>query len=405
MRVNKKIISLAVSFCFIAVHASSTAFSGYAGIKGDLQSKEDSSNFDPIMNMQAYFAGELDFSPSFLMRAEFSIQTGDILDSGLFKETSSVFCIDEFSCTYIKPFLGITQYLSGFIGTFEPIGSDVFLQRHFGISPITSLITESWLGLKGSTVYPFYGIGGSYIIHINSMPIATGAYIYKNEENDANINQLNFDLRFAAVTSPFSVDIATGFGAPLDSKNGTEDVILIIDKLYLHTGIDLLIGNKYSQSVFMQAGFSNMPIKAGGEKNEIDSDDIYLLVEPRLYTKKFRAHLTLFSVPQESADKFIFIDDTFGVNLTIFTDRLYIKNRDITFGFHTTMSFPERDFFDLKRIKELKDDDYTIKVSPFVSVPIMTGTLKTMLQVKINKFKRSSWQDQFLLNIGYKSQL
>ena len=69
--------------------------------------------------MKAYFAGELDFSPQFLVRAEFSIQTADVLDTGLFEETDAVFCIDEFSATYIKPFLGITQYISAFIGVFR----------------------------------------------------------------------------------------------------------------------------------------------------------------------------------------------------------------------------------------------------------------------------------------------
>lgn len=405
MKLIKKLSIATALLSIFSANMFSAAFSGYAGIKGDITSNEASEKFDPIMNMKAYFAGELDFSPQFLVRAEFSIQTADVLDTGLFEETDAVFCIDEFSATYIKPFLGITQYISAFIGTFEPIGTDVFLQRHFGIQPITSMITESWLGLKGSTVYPFYGIGGSYVIHINSRPIATGLYIYKNEENDEDINQLNIDLRFAAVTDPLSIDIAAGIGAPLDSKNGTEDVILLVDKLYLHTGIDLLLGNRYTQSMFIQAGFDNLPVKAGNEKTEIRSDDIYLIVEPRLYTKNFRAHLTVFSVPKESAEKFIFIDDTFGANLTIFTDRLYIRNTDFTFGFHTTLSFPDRDFYDLKRIKELKDDDYTIKVSPFLSVPIMTGTLKTMLQVKINKFRKSRWQDQFKLSIGYKSQI
>ena len=142
MKLIKKLSIATALFSIFSANMFSAAFSGYAGIKGDITSNEASEKFDPIMNMKAYFAGELDFSPQFLVRAEFSIQTADVLDTGLFEETDAVFCIDEFSATYIKPFLGITQYISAFIGTFEPIGTDVFLQRHFGIQPITSMITE-----------------------------------------------------------------------------------------------------------------------------------------------------------------------------------------------------------------------------------------------------------------------
>lgn len=383
-----------------------TSFSGYAGIKGDILSEKDSEDFDPIMELQAYFAGQLDFSNNFLVRAELSVQTEDILKNGLFDDTKATFCIDELSLTYIKPFLGITQYLSAFMGTFEPIGSDVFLQRHFGIEPITSFITESWLGLKGSTVYPFYGLGGSYIVHINNKPIATGIYIYKNNENQDEENQLNLDYRFSSVLPNLALDFAIGVGAPLETKNGADDVILLIDKLYLHTGIDLLLGNKYSPaSLFLQGGFNNLPLTAEDSKNEIDSDDIYLIVEPRIRSANFNTHITMFSVPQETVDKLIFIDNTFGFNLSIFTDKLYIRNKDFTFGFHTTLSFPNRDFLDLKRINELIDDDYSVKISPFLYAPVMKGTLKAMLHAKIKGLNKDTWTNAFKFSIGYKSQL
>ncbi len=408
MKLTKKLfISILLTGLISLSVLNATAFSGYAGIKGDLKQNEDSGSCDPIMNIQAYFAGQLDFNPAFLLRTELSLQTADVIKNGLFEETDSKFCIDELSCTYIKPFLGITQYFSLFLGNYEPIGSDVFLQRQFGTKPITSMLTESWLGVKGSSVYPFYGFGGSYIVHMNNSPIATGIYIYKNKNNDQDINQLNIDWRFGSVTQYCSVDFAAGVGAPLDSKNGSEDVILLVDKLYLHTGIDFLVGNRYTQSLFIQAGFDNMPLKAGDNSNEIDSDDIYLILEPRLYTKKFKAHATFFSVPEENTEKLIFIEKghTLGANLTIFTDQLYVKNKDITFGFHSTLSFPDKDFYDLKRFKELKDDDYAIKVSPFVKIPLMAGNLNFLLQCKMNGFDKNQWYDQFKCNIGYKAQL
>lgn len=397
--------------CAVLILAGGTVFaatfSGFSGLKGDITPNPDYETFKPEMRLSAFFSGQLDFSPSFLIRTELSIQSGDIIETKLFQETDATFCIDELSATYIKPFLGITQYFSFFLGNFEPIGSDVFLQRQFGIKPITSMLTESWLGLRGSTVFPFYGVGGSYIVHINSRPIATGASVYINTSNSKKINQLNMDLRFASVLPYFTVDVAAGFGAPLGSKNGTEDVILLIDELYLHAGIDLLAGSKYSASVFVQAGFENLPLKPGAEKTSIDSNEIYLLVEPRLYTKLFQTHLTFFSLPERSVEKLSFIEKThtLGLNLSIFTDKLYIKNKDYTFGINTTLSFADKDFFDLKSPLTLFKEEFAVKVSPFVSMPVMGGELKCMFQTKVNGFKDGNWQDCLALNIGYKAQL
>lgn len=391
---------------FVCPSARAVTFSGYAGIKGDVTQDASSDSIDPELSIQSYFAAQFDFSSDFLIRTEFSIRTDDIINTGLFEDTEAIFCIDELSATYIKPFLGITQYFSLFVGTFEPIGSDVFLQRHFGIKPIASLITENWLGLKGSTVYPFYGVGASYVIQMNAKPVATGIYIYKNDENEEEENQINLDLRFSSATNFFSVDLAAGIGAPLNTKNGSEDVILLIDTLYLHTGIDVLIGNNYSNALFVQAGFDNLPIKAEDDVLEIDADDVYLLVEPRLYTQKYKAHLSMFSLPEKTVEKLVFVEDTFGFNLSIFTEKLYIKNKDFTFGFHTTVSFPDKNFYyAIKHTGDLFSDDVNYKISPFVSFKLLGGIFKTMLQVKLNQMNGDDWQNAVKLNLGFKAQL
>lgn len=404
MKIGKKIFFILCVF-FIGQAVFSAAFTGFSGIKGDYFSDSSSESFDPQLEISAFFSGQLDISPQFLIRTELSLKTNDIIETKLFEETESYFCVDELSLTYIKPFLGITQYVSLFLGNFEPIGSDVFLQRQFGILPITSLLTESWLGLRGSTVYPFYGVGGSYIIHLNNKPYATGLSIYGNKNNEKEINQLNVDFRFATVHQFLTVDLSAGFGAPLNQKNGTEDVILLIDELYLHAGIDFLLGNNFSQALFIQAGFENFPVRT--KNSQIYSNEIYLLFEPRLYTKNFRAHLTFFSLPAQTVQKLSFIEEnhTLGLNLSIFTDKLYVKNRDFTFGFHTTLSFADSDFFDLQRILELQEKEYCLKVSPFLTVPVMGGELKSMLQVKLNDFTGERWQDHFKFSLGYKSQI
>lgn len=386
---------------------ASPFFSGFAGIKDDITSDSDSSSYDPEMTAQAFFACQLDFTKNLLVRTELSVQTEDILASGLFKDTDAVFCIDELSMTYRKQIFNTSQYFSIFLGTYEPIGSDVFLQRQFGIKPISSRITENWLGLNGSVVYPFYGIGGSYIIHFDAAPIASGLYLYENKENDDDDSELNIDFRIASVTPYCTVDFAAGLGAPLQTKDGDTDVILLINTLYLHTGINMLIGNIYTSSLFIQGGFANLPIRASESENKLESKDVYLIVEPRIVTREFQAHLTMFSFPQETADKMLFIDDTFGFNLNLFTDNLYIKNTNITFGFNTTLSFPDKNFLDLKDKLALFDDDgYDVRVSPYISFPVMSGTIHLMLQATLTDFTRNdSWTSGLKFNIGYKAQI
>lgn len=397
-------------------------FNGYTGAKGDFYSDPSTADtkdgFDPLLEIQAYFAGQLNISKKLLVRSEFSIQSQDIFKSGLFNDTVAKFCINELSSTYVKPFLGNTQYISAFFGTFEPIGSDVFLQRQFGMKPITSLLTESWLGLRGSYIYPFYGAGASYILHLDSWPIAAGVYLYKNHaENEDDDDQINIDWRFATTTKYLTIDFAAGIGAPLSKKYNNDDVILLIDTLYLHTGLEVLVGNRYGQSLFLQAGFEQLAVRSKKEEeNTIKDNEIYLLFEPRFATKNCNVHVSLFNFPSrllESSEdwpnkKLIFIEDSLGLNLAIFTDNFFIKNRNASFGVHTTLSFEDKYLYDLKITSkedvEALTDDFNVKVSPFLTLPVMSGTLHLMLQATITEMK-SGWEHAVKCNIGYKAQL
>ena len=409
------LLVLCAFFSRPAVAESNISFSGYVGAKGDFYADPEKDHFDPALALQGYFGGQLNITPSFLLRAEFSVQTDDITKDGPFSDNgiSSHFFIDELSATYIKPFHGITQYFSLFLGTFEPIGNDIFLQRHFGIAPISSLITQSWLGLRGSTSYPFYGVGGSYIVHSNERPIATGAYLYVNDENWEEKNQLNLDWRFATIFSYFTLDFALGLGVPMGHKQGDEDVIVLIDSLYLHSGINLMVGNKYSNSLFLQTGFSNLQLKAGNTRYEIAAKDLYLLFEPRFVLKQFQVHVTMFSVPEKTAEKLLFITDTFGFNVSVLTDSLYVKDKNITFGMHATWSFGADENGDKRYITDLKDfadlvtdtDHFSVKITPFVEFPLANGALHTMLQATVTNMTADSWQDHFKVSVGYKGRL
>jgi hypothetical protein len=207
---NKYITLLGVLFFSAFTLSAEITFSGYAGAKMDFYSV-DTEKFDPGLKIQSFFSGQFVFSQNIILNTEFSLATDDIIDNSIFKEAPASFKVDEISLVIRKQFSTATNYLSAFMGTYEPIGSDIFLRRQFGIQPIASKITESWLGLSGSIIYPMFGAGGADVIHFNSVPLATGIYAYVNHElEDSYV--FNGDLRFAGNFRYFTFDLAAGIG-------------------------------------------------------------------------------------------------------------------------------------------------------------------------------------------------
>ena len=127
IKMIKKLSSTAIAFIFTLTELSAAAsFNGYGGLKGDLKSKEDSEFFDPIMNLTGFFQGQFNFSENLFFNTEMSISTDDVIDTKLTEDTRAVFCFDELSLTYVKNFLGATQFFSIFKGTYTPLGANQF---------------------------------------------------------------------------------------------------------------------------------------------------------------------------------------------------------------------------------------------------------------------------------------
>ena len=178
MKMIKKLSSTAIAFIFTLTELSAAAsFNGYGGLKGDLKSKEDSEFFDPIMNLTGFFQGQFNFSENLFFNTEMSISTDDVIDTKLTEDTRAVFCFDELSLTYVKNFLGATQFFSIFKGTYTPLGANQFLSQQFGISPVNSFITDSFYGNKCASPYSINGLGLSYSIRLNSSPMAFAGYL------------------------------------------------------------------------------------------------------------------------------------------------------------------------------------------------------------------------------------
>lgn len=396
----KKIVLIAAVLLLGAGLFAETAFSGYSGGKLNYSSNEESADkYDPDLTLQAFFQGQFNFNQNIWGHLEFSIDTKDFLSKELFHKTDASFKVDEVSLIFKTATDASANYFSTFMGTYDPIGSDIFLQRYFGIKPIASKITESWLGLAGSILYPHFGIGIADVKRFMSHPLAFGGYAYINHE-DNKYYVFNSDLRFACVYRFFCLDIAGGVGVPLADNNHGEGTILTIDKLYWHAGLTMLVGNNYTQGLFIQAGLFNAAFTKK-EGTPVHPEDFYLLFEPRFLLDQAHVNLTIYSLPQETVDQLMFVEDTLGLNLNIYGDSFSLGSNRFTLGTNFSFSFTGKDFMDVIHPLELVKDPYNITMTPYMSTNFLSGEIHIQASVRFMKFGKARWYDAFSADLGY----
>ena len=401
---NKKhIFSLAAAIFISTGLFAATSFSGYAGGKLNYAANPEQEDFDPDLKLQAFFAGQFNFSQNVWSHLEFSINTGDLLSQSIFHETESLFQIDEISLIARANMYSSANYLSAFMGTYDPIGSDIFLQRYFNIKPIDSKLTESYLGLAGSILYPHFGIGVSDVVKLYNEPIAFGGYVYLNHE-DKDYYVLNTDLRFATVLSYFTCDFAGGLGIPLADKYRGEDVFIAIDKVYWHAGTTILLGNNFTNSLFMQAGIYNASFKAKQESSIVAPDDIYILIEPRFLLANTHLNVSIYSLPKQTVEKLLLVEDTLGVNLNFYSDASLASSNSITYGAHVNASLMNKNFMDIKDLKDFKTDDLNISVTPYLESQFLSGQLHLQATVRLMDFVREHAGRAISVDLGYRTK-
>ena len=382
---------------------AATSFSGYAGGKLNYAANPESEDYDPDLKLQAFFAGQFNFSQNIWSHLEFSINTNDLLGESFFHETDSKFQIDELSIIMRGNMYSCANYFSAFMGTYDPIGSDIFLQRYFNIKPISSKITESYLGLAGSILYPHFGIGISDVIKLHSEPIAFGSYLYVNHE-DKDYYVFNADLRFATVLRYLTIDIAGGIGVPLADKYKEEEVIIAVDKVYWHAGTTILLGNNFTNSLFLQAGIYNASFTKKQDSAIVSPKDIYLLVEPRFLINNAHINLSVFSLPQSTVEKMLFIDDTLGADLNIYGEASTTGSNQITFGTHVCVSFIDKNFYDLKEFSEINSNGYNLNITPYISTTFLSGELHLQATMRTKEFLNGNSEKGVLIDLGYRTK-
>lgn len=390
-------------FSLLYINAE-TFFSGYAG--GKISSSID--NTDNIDNpgfqdaaslkLQTFFASQINFSKNILAHFEVSIDTDDLISDSIFQSTHSQFQIDELSLIFRIPILNTTNYFSTYFGTYDPIGADIFLQRYLNSEPVSSKLSDGWLGMANTVIYPHWGTGFADIVRLNNLPVAFGGYFYMNHENNKefeNYWQTVADLRFACMFRYFMLDLSTGLGTPI-INNPTDGYIYAIDRINFHLGTTLLAGNKYTNSFFFQGGIYNLEFT----KDYVTPDNFYLLFEPRFIIEKLNIHFSLYSLPAKCIETLPNIDNTFGMNLNFFVEDCYIRNKDFTFGLHISFGLKEKNISDFVFFK---GEDIDIGLLPYVSTNLLTGTLQAQLKLKLLKFAK--WESPVSLDVGFKTQL
>lgn len=397
-----KRISLVILTALFSTGIFATTFTGFTG--GMLNYISNDSNlekYDPDLTLQAFLQGQFNFSDSVWAHTEFSLDTKDFIDKDFFDATEAAFQINEMSLTYKTQKTADTSYYSFFMGTYDPIGSDIFLRRYFGIQPIASKLTESWLGMKGSIIYPHFGIGVSAVRKFTATPLAVGGYAYINHEDDSHF-VFNADLRLASVTRFLSIDFAGGFGTPVE-KNKYEETIASIEKIYWHAGITALIGNNYTQSLFIQTGLNNVPMSRQ-TSTLFNPECIYLLFEPRFKIQDGHVNLSIYSVPQSTADQLMYVVNPLGVNANIYSDAFTIGSRIFTIGTNFSLSFANKNFMDVIDFKGLLSTDKDISITPYLQTNFISGTLNAQTSVKIMKLINKRWFDGITADIGYSTK-
>lgn len=396
-------------FTFILLLTSTAAFAdvnltalagGTFGAKG---TTGDDATFS--MPFNAFAAAQINFDSWGIFRGNIGLKSKDVTSGNIFVGQDSSIKLNELSLVLKKNSGTVNNFFGFYLGTYEVVGQDDFLLRQFGIEPISSLITKNETTLAcGIPLYENHGVGISYTANFTEKPGTLGFNLYVNETTD-KVPQLNLDLRTAWAMQYFTLDLAAGIGAPLQNKHNGTDVILLIDTLYFHSGITLLLGSNYTHALFLQAGIQNIKIAPGSFEKSFDNiSDFSLVFEPRINTKILKTSLSLYSLPKNVVAETLYLNDSLGGVFTIYSDNISTKKRVLTLGLHCICSLKDESLFSLlENTDKATDLILNLYVTPFISFPVGTGNFETMAQVGLCNISKSP-NVSYKLAFGYKRE-
>lgn len=431
LKSHKKIIFILINILLLSYTVFSVPyFSGTMGIGGRFQPVPEKF---PDLLMDAYFAGQFDISSSLTLRTSLSMFTTEsILKESIFQNTAAKFNLDEVSLTYRGSVGAISHFLGMYIGEYDPVGSDIYLQRQFGIPSFASRLTQTICGISKAKIYDMAGIGGTYSIKF-PQNIALGLNVYYNKAKDWTsitvgesldntedffVESLNTDLRFAGAWRAAAIDFSFGLTMPMKKEitfedGNTQKVILLIERADMHAGFTAFFGSSNSSSLLFQAGFTKLIIDPNVAKKEqvLSFNDVYILVEPRFVSRSLCLSLSLFNMPNSTKENLFYIEDPVGVSVSLYTPWISLSGNKSQFGLMATMSSSESLDNIIKTNEEQKNldiikENLRLFLSPYGTVCVGAG--KINFSINVNAFDIKDWKsflDNFSVIAGYKVQI
>lgn len=389
---------------FILPVAAIPSFRGEAGVLAEVKNNGSENFFPASFNAQAFLTGQLDFSGKFILRASLRVRANDIFSwYRNFSPTSrnAQFTPEEISATYRIAGEKTSHYISAYVGNFEPLGSDLFLRHHFGLPPLASSFTQSYRGLAGVQYFPLYGIGLGYVIHPTES-LAAGINIYRNiAQDEDNAQAWNADLRVAGVWRAGAIDFAAGITFPADFSES--DAIILAEEIQLHGSIIALLGNRYTSSLFLQAGINSFVFRKN-QSEGFDSllpRDVYGMLELRARAGHATVDMGAFMFPARCADDMVFLsnivtkvnstENIFGIKANVRADNVWLGRARAAFGMHATLtlsvagtSSAEFTFSDMvSAFSSFSRDQIGLTLFPYASFTIPGGTLSAAIGVDV----------------------
>jgi len=393
------------------LNLSATSFSGFAGIAGNLTNtpSEHTEDKEVRFSMDTFLTGQLEFSNFLITRGEISFRPANVLKTGLLSYTDTYFRINELSTTIRVNTDFFTHYLALFMGRYESIGSDLFMQRHFGIKPFNSRLTENWRGTAEPCIYPFEKYGLSYVVQ-PSTNIASGLYFYSYDENDSRV--INLDLRFAISSYIVKTDFSFGLGVPLGDGNigGTEEAVFAIQSIDLHYGLTALFTLGERTDLFFQNGITKISFSGKGKKPTLEDDDLSFLIEPRwLIADASKFSITLYQLSLTNIESSFFLYGKMGIDFIYSNSGIIFGNTDVESGAHLNIALqnqnlPYLDSFSVSEDESNREHRRTeYSFSPFMNISIGKGTIKTAISFDVSTVYSGTPDLYTSLLIGYKT--
>ena len=228
--------------------------------------------------------------------------------------------------------------------------------------------------------------------------------MYVNHEDD-KYYVLNGDLRIASVMRFLTIDFAVGIGIPLADKYKGEDVLIAVEKVYWHAGTTILLGNNFTNSLFLQAGVYNASFMASNSNSIVSPKDIYLLIEPRLVLRDAHLNITLFNLPPDTVKQLLFIEDTLGININAYTTTSLAGINSFTYGSHISVGLIGKNFLTIKdSLSEITEKSYNINISPYMTCNFLSGELHLQGTIRIMEFFRGRADRAISIDLGYRTK-